>query len=115
MKYTPAFAFLTAILICGLCIQPVLAEATEEALQAVETAINLNPNNANFWNSKGRILEGLHRFPEALDAFDKALSIEEQYFGPDGKTRRGTFCGRKGTCHRFRQGGFLEFQGVRAA
>ena len=76
MRYTPAFSLLIAVLICGLCIQPALAESAEEALQAVEIALKSDPNNVMFWNTKGHALERLDRLSEALDAFDKALSID---------------------------------------
>ncbi len=53
----------------------------EEALEAFEKAIELNPKNADAWSGKGNVLPWLKRYEEALKAYEKAikLSPEDSY------------------------------------
>ena len=92
MRYSPAFALLAAVLFCGLCIQPVLAESAyewvnsgnqlnqqgryKEALQAYENAINLTSRNKYAWSGKSNVLNLMGRSAEALSAAEKALAID---------------------------------------
>ena len=47
----------------------------EEALAAIEKAISLQPDNANYYSEKGTILAKLERDGAAEEAFNQALSI----------------------------------------
>jgi len=48
----------------------------QDALNAFDKAIEIDPNNANAWSGKGFALKNLERFQEALDAFDKATELD---------------------------------------
>ncbi|MCM1981542.1 tetratricopeptide repeat protein [Lyngbya confervoides] len=47
----------------------------ESALQAIEQAIQLRPQDANLWNNKGLILSDLERYEEARTAMDQAVRL----------------------------------------
>ena len=47
----------------------------DEALQAYEKAIRLDPNLADAWNSKGKVLKNLSRDEDANEAFAKAKDL----------------------------------------
>ena len=47
----------------------------DEAIQAYDKAIQLDPNNANAWNNKGAVLNKQGRYDEAIIAFNQAVSI----------------------------------------
>jgi tetratricopeptide (TPR) repeat protein len=47
----------------------------EEALAAYDEAINLNPQDSQFYVRKGAALSKLERFPEALEFYDKAIAF----------------------------------------
>jgi tetratricopeptide (TPR) repeat protein len=47
----------------------------EEALNSLETALKINPNDANFWFNKGIVLENMKSYAEALDAYKQATAI----------------------------------------
>jgi tetratricopeptide (TPR) repeat protein len=47
----------------------------EEALQAYEKAIALEPEYADPWNGKGNVLQSQGRHEEALKAFEKAIAL----------------------------------------
>jgi superkiller protein 3 len=51
----------------------------EEALQAIDKALELNPDNSYAWNNKGIALRNLGRHEEALQAYDKALELNPDY------------------------------------
>jgi len=53
----------------------------EEAVQAFNTALELEPNNADIWYNKGYALNELRRFEEAIHSFDKVLQIDPKYEG----------------------------------
>jgi len=48
----------------------------EEALRCFDKAIEINPNFADVWLTKGSILGILGRYEEALQCFDRALEID---------------------------------------
>jgi tetratricopeptide (TPR) repeat protein len=51
----------------------------EEALEAYEKAIELNPEDAaDAWNGKGSALEALGRYEEALEAYEKAIELNPE-------------------------------------
>ncbi len=50
-----------------------------EAIQAYDKAIQLNPLNEEAWNGKGMALGILERYDEALQAFDRATQINSSY------------------------------------
>ena len=47
----------------------------EEAIQALDKAIELDPNLSNAWNNKGKALNALGRATEAEAAFAKANEL----------------------------------------
>jgi tetratricopeptide (TPR) repeat protein len=51
----------------------------DEALQASENAIELDPDYAIAWNNKGAALINLHRYDEALQALEKAIELDPTY------------------------------------
>jgi tetratricopeptide (TPR) repeat protein len=79
-------------------IQPVAAETADywistsyslsnagryqEALEACDKAIVINPTSATAWSNKATILFSLQRYQEAVNAADKAMSYKENYFTP---------------------------------
>ena len=52
----------------------------EEALQAIDKALELKPDYSYAWNNKGIALRNLGRHEEALQAYDKALKLKPDYF-----------------------------------
>ncbi|SRR6266852_3034376 len=48
----------------------------EEALNAVEEALRLNPSSSTLWNNKGNTLYNLKRYEEALQAYEEALCFD---------------------------------------
>jgi|WetSurMetagenome_2_1015567.scaffolds.fasta_scaffold00586_1 tetratricopeptide (TPR) repeat protein len=50
----------------------------DEALQAFNKAIEINPQLAGAWTGKGYGLKALGRYDEAVQAFDKAIEINPQ-------------------------------------
>ena len=51
----------------------------EEAIQAYDKAIEINPQDAEAWNNKGTALGMQGRYEEALVAFGKAIEINSSY------------------------------------
>jgi tetratricopeptide (TPR) repeat protein len=47
----------------------------EEALDSLETALQINPKNANYRFNKGMILEETQRYDEALEAYSQAAAL----------------------------------------
>lgn len=45
----------------------------DEALEAYDQALRIDPDYPNAWNNKGVVLSRLGKYPEALEAFDRAL------------------------------------------
>ncbi len=48
----------------------------EEALEALDRALAIEPAHANVWNNRGVALGNLERYAEALQAYDQALAID---------------------------------------
>ena len=48
----------------------------EDALGFFEQALLLNQDDADLWNYKGVTLRSLGRYEEAMDCFNKSLSID---------------------------------------
>jgi Flp pilus assembly protein TadD len=53
----------------------------DEALQALDKAVELEPLYAEAWNGKGGALISLGRYDEALTAFDKAIELKPDFTG----------------------------------
>ena len=51
----------------------------EAAIDAYERAIELNPENADFWAGKGLALQNLEEYPDAIAAFQKALELNPNH------------------------------------
>lgn len=51
----------------------------EEAIQAFDKAIEIEPQFAAAWNNKGVTLNRLGRYEEALQVYDKALEFDPQF------------------------------------
>ncbi len=47
-----------------------------DALNSFEQAISLNQNDPDLWNLKGVALRSLGRYNEAIECFNKSLSID---------------------------------------
>ena len=52
-----------------------------EKVQLYSKAIELNPNYAHAYKSKGNTLNDLKRHDEAIQCFDKAIEIDPNYSG----------------------------------
>ena len=52
----------------------------EEALQAIDKALKLNPDVFTVWYNKGVALDNLGRYEEALQAYDKAIELSPNVF-----------------------------------
>lgn len=50
-----------------------------EAIDAYNTAIKLNPNNASYYNGKGLALIEVESYKEALDAFNSAINLNPNH------------------------------------
>ena len=48
----------------------------EEALSNFEQALLQNPSDPDLWNYKGTALRSLGRYNEAIECFNKSLSID---------------------------------------
>lgn len=59
----------------------------EEALYYINLALDLDDRHSNNWNRKGIILEGLRRYDESIDCFDKSLNINESNIVRNNKAR----------------------------
>lgn len=55
------------------------AKRYEEALQAYDHALRLDPNYANAYYNKGNVLLGLQQYEEALQAYDHVLRLDPSY------------------------------------
>ena len=54
-------------------------EQYQEALEAYEQAIRLDPQFADAYHNKGITLNNLQRYQEALEAYDQAIRLNPQY------------------------------------
>jgi tetratricopeptide (TPR) repeat protein len=50
-----------------------------EALDSFERAIEIEPNQANFWNKRGVALEKLGKNQEAIASYEKALLLDSSH------------------------------------
>jgi tetratricopeptide (TPR) repeat protein len=65
-----------------------LACKRQDALAAIDRALELNPKEDAFWGEKGTVLEELRRYEEALTAFLEARRLDPLYSGyPAGAAR----------------------------
>ena len=48
----------------------------QKGIDYLDKAIELDPNNAQYYNVKGSVMETLNRIPEATVAYDKALTLD---------------------------------------
>ena len=51
----------------------------DEAIQAYDRAIELEPKNIDAWNNRGEAFHNQAKFDEAIRCFDKAIEIDPQY------------------------------------
>lgn len=51
----------------------------QQALNDINKAIELNPEDVDFWVEKGSVLLRVNQLDEAITAFNKALSMNDQY------------------------------------
>ncbi len=51
----------------------------DEAIQAFDEAIEINPQNADTWNNKGTALANLGKYDEAIQAFNEAIALDPKY------------------------------------
>jgi tetratricopeptide (TPR) repeat protein len=51
-------------------------ERHQEALEAYDKAISLDPDHSNTWYNKATLLEELGRHQEASEAYDKVKSLD---------------------------------------
>ncbi len=61
----------------------------DAALQFVDRALAMVPDNAALWSSKADVLGRMDRFEDAVASLDKVLEIDPAY--PNGVLRRGLF------------------------
>lgn len=59
----------------------------EEALHYINRALDLNDTNSNNWNIKGLILEGLKRYEESQECYDKSLQLYRDNIVYENKAR----------------------------
>ena len=51
----------------------------DEAIQAYDKAIDINPQYAEAWNGKGLVFEVQGKYDEAVNEYDKAIDIDPQF------------------------------------
>jgi tetratricopeptide (TPR) repeat protein len=57
-------------------VKKITKQQNQEALEAYDKAIELDPNYVQAYNNKGAALVGLGRYREALEAYDKAIELD---------------------------------------
>jgi lysozyme len=67
----------------------------EEALQALEKSIELDPDNSEVWRNKGVALYFLSRYEEAIQATEKAIEIDPR--NTNAVNQKDQFIQEKGT------------------
>lgn len=60
---------------CEEAERMILNKKYDEALKLINLAIDINPNNKEYWNIKGVALGELQRYEESLEAFNKSLYL----------------------------------------
>ena len=85
-------AIIIIFAMAAICIPPAIGELTaedwsnqanqyflngsyEEAAASYDKALELDPNNVDLLNNKGKALANLGRFEDAIASFDKSLAI----------------------------------------
>jgi tetratricopeptide (TPR) repeat protein len=53
----------------------------DEAIQAYDKAIEIDPRDKDIWNNKGIALYDQKRYSEAIQAYDKAIELDPKYAG----------------------------------
>jgi len=71
----PSYEDALAARIAALRLSQRWEEAERRSLEAVEAS----PGSAGLWTERGRMFSGQKRYPEALDAFDRALAVDPSY------------------------------------
>ncbi len=51
----------------------------EEALQALDQSIKMNPRSAECWNERGIVLVAVNRYEEALKCYEVAVALEPSF------------------------------------
>ena len=51
----------------------------EEANEAIDRVLELDPNNVRFWTLKADTLYRLERYREAVNAAERAVRIDQEY------------------------------------
>ena len=51
----------------------------QQAIDAYDNAIRINPNDADAYCGKGVALQNLNQFQQAIDAYDNAIRINPNY------------------------------------
>ena len=64
-----------------------MAFKEEEALHYIDLALDLDKNHSNNWNIKAIILEGMKRYAESEECYDKSLELSSNNLVQDNKTR----------------------------
>ena len=59
----------------------------EEALHYINLALDLNDRHANNWNRKAIILEGMERYAESEECYNRSLELSPQNLVYDNKAR----------------------------
>lgn len=59
----------------------------EEALHYIDLALDLDKNNSNNWNKKAIILEGMKRYKESEQCYDRSLNLSFHNTVCDNKVR----------------------------
>lgn len=59
----------------------------EQALHYINLALDLDKNHANNWNMKAIILEGMKRYGESEECYNKSLELTKSDLVSDNKTR----------------------------
>lgn len=62
-------------------VEAVEAASYNKAITLFEKVVADNPDNADAWNYLGFSKRKLNRYDEAMDAYQKALSIEPEHLG----------------------------------
>ena len=59
----------------------------ERAVELIDKAIKISPNNAAFYSNRGNALQGLKQFDAAIASYDKAIQLKPDY--ADAYSNRG--------------------------
>lgn len=59
-------------------VQSKYADISEEIIQDIDKAIELDPENTAFLDAKGSLLRGMGKDEEAIEAYDKIIELDPQ-------------------------------------